>query len=433
MITLRRILFTFLFLLTGIGAAIAGSLDAPAPPTSSAGAMFTSNDLYNRLTSGAAGVKRTGPFAEPTAPPGPTGHTDDEIMAVMPAADNSNGATVGEVLSGKSFWGLRSDGTWGFKVGTMPVQALSPASMAVPAGYYAATNLATVDPDLVSANIRSGVSIFGVNGKGEVVDTAEVANPAGAGQILAGRKAFVNGAAVIGTVATGANVSGGDGLKTFVIPDGIYSTATTATANDANLISGNIKSGATIFGVVGSYAGGGSSVPIPVGKTGQTIVFQAGDDGTWQKGVLAPSPRFTDNLNGTVTDNATGLIWLKNANCFGAQNWSTAITLSNTLASGACGLSDGSTFGQWRLSNIKELLSLIDYAHTVPALPTGHPFSNVASYGWYWSSTDNHGDVSHNTAWPMFMGNGDVGDGGGGSVVNKSSSIYMWPVRGGQL
>ena len=38
-----------------------------------------------------------------------------------------------------------------------------------------------------------------------------------------------------------------------------------------------------------------------------------------QKGVAWPNPRFTDNGNGTVTDNLTGLIWLKNANCFGTK------------------------------------------------------------------------------------------------------------------
>ena len=36
------------------------------------------------------------------------------------------------------------------------------------------------------------------------------------------------------------------------------------------------------------------------------------------------SDRFKDNGDGTVTDNCTQLIWLKNANCFGEQQWSEA-------------------------------------------------------------------------------------------------------------
>lgn len=36
-----------------------------------------------------------------------------------------------------------------------------------------------------------------------------------------------------------------------------------------------------------------------------------GQDGEIQAGVPWPSPRFTDNGNGTVTDKLTGLMWLK--------------------------------------------------------------------------------------------------------------------------
>ncbi len=59
----------------------------------------------------------------------------------------------------------------------------------------------------------------------------------------------------------------------------------------------------------------GNYAPVP--KTGQTTPYGAGDDGALQKGVAWPTPRFTDSENGTVTDNLTGLIWLKNANAFG--------------------------------------------------------------------------------------------------------------------
>ena len=57
----------------------------------------------------------------------------------------------------------------------------------------------------------------------------------------------------------------------------------------------------------------------PVPKTGQTTAYAAGDDGTLQKGVASPTPRFTDHGNGTVTDNLTGLIWTKDANAFGVK------------------------------------------------------------------------------------------------------------------
>ena len=255
MTTTCKTLLTSLLLLACAGVVLAGSLEPPAAPTDPASAFYTSNDLYNRLTTGAAGAKRTGPFAEPTAPPGPTGYTTDEIMAAAPTADNANGATVAHVVSGKTFWGLRTDGTWGLKVGAMPILTLSPASTSVAAGYYAATNLAMVDPDLATANIKAGVSIFGVAGKPQVVDTTEAANPATAAQILEGKKAFVNGAAVVGTVTAGVNITGTNGARSIPLPDGLYTGGKTATAADTNLVAGNIKSGATIFGVAGSYGG----------------------------------------------------------------------------------------------------------------------------------------------------------------------------------
>ena len=53
--------------------------------------------------------------------------------------------------------------------------------------------------------------------------------------------------------------------------------------------------------------------PAPVPKTGQTVMYRSQDDGDLQKGVAIPSPRFVDNGDETVTDNLTGLVWLKNA------------------------------------------------------------------------------------------------------------------------
>ena len=38
----------------------------------------------------------------------------------------------------------------------------------------------------------------------------------------------------------------------------------------------------------------------------------------------------------------------------------------------------GGTKG-WRLPSVAELASLVDPANSNPALPTGHPFSNVQS------------------------------------------------------
>jgi hypothetical protein len=159
-------------------------------------------------------------------------------------------------------------------------------------------------------------------------------------------------------------------------------------------------------------------------KTGQTTPYFTGDDGYLQKGVAWPNPRFTDNGDGTVTDNLTALIWLKNANCFGVRLWDSAVLDCNKLHGGECGLTDNSYDWDWRLPNYKELFSLIDAENDSPALPTGHPFINVQS-DYYWSSTT----YAHNNvgAWYVSISNGNVNS---GNRLNSRS--YVWPVRGGQ-
>jgi hypothetical protein len=90
-----------------------------------------------------------------------------------------------------------------------------------------------------------------------------------------------------------------------------------------------------------------------VEKTGQTTSHETGDDGDLSKGVTWPNPRFTDNNDGTVTDNLTGLVWLKDANRFGSTNWADALIACNALAADGTNLTDGSSAGDWRLPNIK--------------------------------------------------------------------------------
>ena len=150
-----------------------------------------------------------------------------------------------------------------------------------------------------------------------------------------------------------------------------------------------------------------------------------------KKGVAWPTPRFTDNGNGTVTDQLTGLIWMKNANAFGTKTWADALTAANNLKSGDAGLTDGSVKGDWRLPNLRELQSLIDYGFFGPALPDtlgtgkwteGKPFQGVQS-SYYWSSSTCAGSTA--SAWYVDFYDGVVGNG------DKSSNGYVWCVRGG--
>lgn len=192
--------------------------------------------------------------------------------------------------------------------------------------------------------------------------------------------------------------------------------------------------------------------PAPVPQTGQTrcwddatgggALYNAIDctdtaqDGDLQEGVSWPNPRFADNGDGSVTDNLTGLVWLKNINCFGQQDWLVALTSASSLGDGACGLTDGSNSGDWRIPNVKELQSIVSYQvpdPTLPAvdiwaLPEGHPFVNLirASPTYYWTSTTVARDTGITSAFVIQLNDGST------TTSRKTGLLYppfVWPVR----
>ncbi len=179
--------------------------------------------------------------------------------------------------------------------------------------------------------------------------------------------------------------------------------------------------------------------PTPPPKTGQWISYATGDDGDLRRGVSFVTPRFTDNGNGTVTDNQTGLIWMKDANCIATNYpsfdnddfagdgniiWQHALDFVASINDGTypnC----GAGYADWRLPNYRELLSLTVAGHWAPALPFGHPFTNVQDFqSYYWSSTT-HADDHYALAWYVNMTHGSLSYGG------KNNCFCVWPVRGG--
>ncbi|MEI7491633.1 MAG: DUF1566 domain-containing protein [Bacteroidota bacterium] len=99
--------------------------------------------------------------------------------------------------------------------------------------------------------------------------------------------------------------------------------------------------------------------------------------------------QFVNNGNGTITDNATGLMWMQNDNGTGVL-WKDALSYAENFT--YAGYSD------WRLPDTKELQSIVDYTRS-PATSSSaaiNPMFNctqitneggAADYPWYWSNT----------------------------------------------
>lgn len=147
--------------------------------------------------------------------------------------------------------------------------------------------------------------------------------------------------------------------------------------------------------------------------------------------ILPIQTRYTDNDDGTVTDNRTRLTWLKNANCFGRQNLSKARRLAKQLKSGKCGLTDGSIQGTWRLPTKAEWETMLDTRYTAPALSNAagtrrweknDAFSSVQS-DYYWAASYADGTTNK---WNVELNFGHV------YPYGKTITGYVWLVRGKQ-
>lgn len=146
----------------------------------------------------------------------------------------------------------------------------------------------------------------------------------------------------------------------------------------------------------------------------------AEDQGAPAKAAAPVNARFTDKGDGTVLDKNTGLIWLKNANVStlplpyeGAKAY---------LQEMNSGRKPNFSFSDWRLPTINELETLADKSGYYPALPIGHPFTNVQNH-FYWSSSKGKDVLDY--VWIVDLASGDMTM----DYVSFCSYKFLWPVR----
>ena len=148
---------------------------------------------------------------------------------------------------------------------------------------------------------------------------------------------------------------------------------------------GNVSYPMTTVGYVWPVrsGSGGSFDNSEIWETGQNVSYATGDDGDIKAGVAWPTPRFTDNGDGTVTDNLTGLVWTQDANLpAGTKTWQQALDYVKGMNAGTY---PNLGYTDWRLPNRKGLFSLIDRSQYNPPIQSGHPFTNVQS-NFYWGA-----------------------------------------------
>ncbi len=168
--------------------------------------------------------------------------------------------------------------------------------------------------------------------------------------------------------------------------------------------------------------------------TGQSTVYVTDDDGDIQAGATLS---YMDNGDGTITDLNTGLMWEKKSNDGTIHDKDTAYNWDDAFAVHVAGLNDPNApfagHTDWRMPNVKELQSIIDYEADSPSVDPVFNSGCVAActvttcsctQSVYWSATSSAGIPM--LAWVMDFSNGDVfGD-------HKSLSVFsVRAVRGG--
>lgn len=175
--------------------------------------------------------------------------------------------------------------------------------------------------------------------------------------------------------------------------------------------------------------------------TGESVDYGTKSDGAQQVGVARS---FTDNGDGTITDNATGLMWEKKDNAGGIHDkdnqytWTTGTeTMNGSLVTTfLASLNTGSGFAghkDWRIPNRFELETLLDVEAVTPTTPVQFASAcptnctvftcSCSRSGLYWTSTSFRADATG--AWAVDLSDADM------APILKTSSLFARAVRGG--
>ena len=143
----------------------------------------------------------------------------------------------------------------------------SGATVSVPSGYYASNaSKAVASGSATPASTISGTSATVSTGTNTLTLSKTVSNTptVSAGYISSGTSGN-SSVSLTANVTTKGTATITPSTSNQTIASGTYLTGTQTISGDANLVAGNIKSGTSIFGVTGTYSGGGGSSDVVMG------------------------------------------------------------------------------------------------------------------------------------------------------------------------
>jgi hypothetical protein len=152
--------------------------------------------------------------------------------------------------------------------------------------------------------------------------------------------------------------------------------------------------------------------------TGQTASYTTtvGEDHNYAPGAVQPSYTVLNpvGISSVTVDNVTGLMWITNPKTdagFGTYNWEGALW--------ACEAKSYAGYPDWRVPNVKELMSILDYGDGTSPRINSTAFPGTTSTA-YWTSTT---DILNGYYYKWYVHFDD------GSIATTNYDNSITPVR----
>lgn len=191
------------------------------------------------------------------------------------------------------------------------------------------------------------------------------------------------------------------------------------------------------FYFVGTTHGGQDSAFGVNHGTGHIKAYPAGASGPMGnyvravRGAVYGTNEFVDNGDGTVTDEATGLMWMQQ-DAGAALDWEDALAYADSLTLGG--------HDDWRLPDVRELQAIVDYSGVFPAIDPLFSCTGItneagdADYGYYWSNTSAYfGQNQPEYYYAWYVAFGYAVDGTGQDSHGAGAVRFDTKVEGGPL